>query len=222
VTFPSLALNAAGEPRISYHEWNRGALLYAVRATGVWQTEPVDEPAGVDVGRYSSLAIDPQSDASHIGYFDISSRVLKYAVSTGQRWATSVADSNGDVGRYARLALDPSGGVHISYYDATTYALKYALLLKPKPPKHGKEIAISPHQFPYKVTVETKCAESLAGVCLREKLVRTCIGGNCFDLTQPVPEPRCTRCELAISALIGLTIGIAATGTVWLARRRRP
>jgi len=35
-------------------------------------------------------------------------------------------DSNGDVGRYTSLVVDPSDNTHIAYYDKTNGALKYA------------------------------------------------------------------------------------------------
>jgi hypothetical protein len=35
-------------------------------------------------------------------------------------------DSVGDVGHYTRIALDSQNNVHMTYYDATNYALKYA------------------------------------------------------------------------------------------------
>jgi hypothetical protein len=40
-------------------------------------------------------------------------------------WATSTIDT-GDVGLYTSVAIDSNDHVHISYYDATNHALKYA------------------------------------------------------------------------------------------------
>ena len=219
MTFCSIALDSSGNPRISYHEWNLGSLLYAAKSGGVWKTEPVDQPANVDVGRYSSLAVDPKTNSPQVSYFDISSRVLKYAASNGQNWLTQVVDFNGDVGRFSRLALDPSGGVHISYYDATTYSLKYASMLKIIPPDRGEIVTVSPPEFPYQVTIETRCVESIAGLCLHREIVRTCVGGNCFDVPPTVAGPRCVICGLGISGLIGMALG--GIGAVWLVRTER-
>ena len=38
----------------------------------------------------------------------------------------STIDSRGDVGHFTRIALDSHNNVHMTYYDATNYALKYA------------------------------------------------------------------------------------------------
>ena len=40
---------------------------------------------------------------------------------------TTTVDSEGDVGKYASLAVDTSGKVHIGYFDDTNDAIKYAV-----------------------------------------------------------------------------------------------
>ena len=64
--YTSLALGADGQPRISYFDVDHSALKFAVRqASGSWVTETVDgwdgtgTSDGSDVGRYTSMAIDP-------------------------------------------------------------------------------------------------------------------------------------------------------------------
>jgi hypothetical protein len=81
-------------------------------------------------------------------------------------------------------------------------------------------VPISPPDFPYKVTVETKCTESIAGVCLRRDIVRVCVGGNCFDVPTRITGPLCLRCLLGASVAIGAALGVVGA-ILWL-RRRRP
>jgi hypothetical protein len=110
----------------------------------------------------------------------------------------------------------------MSYYDASTYSFKYASMLVVTPPDHGGgggEV-VSPRDFPYRVTIETRCAESLGPLCLRREIVRTCVGGNCFDFPRKIPGPGCVICDIGAAALGGLAVG--ATGSLWLYRRRRP
>jgi hypothetical protein len=49
------------------------------------------------------------------------------AHSTGGSFTTFEVDSSADVGQYASIAVDPSDNVHITYYDASGQALKYAV-----------------------------------------------------------------------------------------------
>ena len=48
----------------------------------------------------------------------------------GSEWNIYTVDSAGKVGEYNSIALDSSGNPHISYYDITNYALKYATIGK--------------------------------------------------------------------------------------------
>ncbi len=120
----SLALDATGNPHISYYDASNGDLKYAsFAATGgncgpanSWDCQTLDS-AG-DVGLYSSIAVDGAGHL-HISYYDASNGDLKYAFFDGTSWQIKPIDSAGDVGRYTSLALDSSGRPHISYYDAS-------------------------------------------------------------------------------------------------------
>lgn len=215
--YTGIALDASSVPHISYHDWDNGYLMYGIRSGGTWTTGFVDETA--NVGRFSSIAIN-SSGTPHIAYYDITNKYLKYATLGTQGWSTEVVDASSSVGSYCDIALDPSGIPHISYYDATfPLALKHAAMLQGPmfPPQDGEVVTINPPEFPYKVTAEIKCTESILGLCLRKELRRICIGPNCFDV--PKLKPPCVRCYLALSGVIGLAAG--AIGQIYLRRRKR-
>jgi hypothetical protein len=220
VTHTAIALDATGVPQISYHDWDNGYLLYATRGGGSWTIASVDRTA--NVGRYSSIAVAP-TGTPHISYYDITNQRLKYATLGAQGWTNEVVDSAGAVGSYSDIALDPSGRPHISYYDSTVpFALKHAVAIPPpdRQPPAGEVVQLSPREFPYKVTVETRCAESFLRLCLRTEITRVCVGGNCFDVRDP-RGPICLRCRLALSAAIGIGAGVIG-GMLLAGRRPRP
>jgi PKD repeat protein len=135
----SLALDAAGNPHISYYNITNADLKYAyyVGAGGNcgpasdWQCDTVDSSG--NVGRYSSLALDT-SGQPHISYRDSTNNDLKYAHYIGaggncgpaSDWQCDAIDSTGDVGQDSSLALDAADFPHIAYRDATNADLKYA------------------------------------------------------------------------------------------------
>jgi subtilisin-like proprotein convertase family protein len=122
--FTSLALYN-GLPRIAYYDVANGDLKYASYDGSRWTKVTVDS-AG-DVGRFASLALDPNTGYPRIAYYDFTNRDLKYAAYDGSTWNTSVVASDGDVGQYCSLALDPvTGRPRISYYDGTNKDLVYA------------------------------------------------------------------------------------------------
>ncbi|MCX6650852.1 MAG: fibronectin type III domain-containing protein [Methanomassiliicoccales archaeon] len=51
---------------------------------------------------------------------------LMYATNSNGEWETKIVDDVGNVGRFNSIAVDESGGVHISYYDWTNQNLNYA------------------------------------------------------------------------------------------------
>ncbi len=121
--YTSLALDGAGNPRISYFDDTNDDLKYAWYNNSGWQTETVDS-AGI-VGWYTSLALDGAGNP-RISYCDETNGDLKYAWDDGSGWQNETVDSAGDVGYYTSLALDSAGNPRISYSDWSNNDLKYA------------------------------------------------------------------------------------------------
>lgn len=80
-----------------------------------------------DVGKYSSLSVDP-SGKPWVSYYDTTNSGLRVAnyVGTGgtgcasSAWTCTAVETTNDVGQYSSIAFDPSGAAWVSYYDANT------------------------------------------------------------------------------------------------------
>jgi len=128
-SWPSIAVDDNGSPRIAY-EYNAPGALWAdlriARKPGAsWIVETVDGGAD-DVGAHASIAIAPDG-ASHIAYYDATNGDLKHAYKSAGVWIVETADAGPhDVGIGASIAIDDSGDVHVSYINQTNHRLKYA------------------------------------------------------------------------------------------------
>jgi len=132
-TFTSLAVDGSGRVHVSYEDDTNGDLKYATCAASCttaasWHTVTVDQVGSV--GQEGSLAVDGDGRV-HVSYFDLTNGVLKYATcaascTTATNWQTAVIDHSWNVGYHTSLAVDGSGQVHVSYWDATNADLKYA------------------------------------------------------------------------------------------------
>ena len=133
--YPSLALDDYGLPHISYYDATNQRLKYAYSNGSTWTIQVVDNTA--NVGKYSSLALSDgpwqcfyttSGNCPFIAYFDDTNDDLRFAFKSAlSAWIPMTVDSAGDVGRYASMALGPTGNMHISYYDNTNDDLKYAV-----------------------------------------------------------------------------------------------
>ncbi len=124
----SLALDAAGYPRMSYGT-NAGQLTYAYRNSSGWHIE------SVAAGSFSqtSLAVDG-SGYAHISAYDAANADLVYARQDAAGWHSEVVDNNGSVGLSNSLAVTAAGQAMISYYDAGNRDLKLAVRQSGPPP----------------------------------------------------------------------------------------
>jgi hypothetical protein len=130
--YTSIALNGStGVPSIAYYDVTNAHLKYVLcgntACTG--STPTTLDPTNL-VGQYASIALN-SSNIPSISYYAASGGHLMYvlcgntACSSGNTF--NAVDEVNNVGTYSSLALSSSGIPSVSYYDANTGDLKYAL-----------------------------------------------------------------------------------------------
>jgi hypothetical protein len=122
--YPSLKLDSAGNPHISYYG-NPGLKYARGNSTNVtvWNITTLDTST---VGNYNSIALD-SSRYPRIAYYDQTNYKLKSAVWNGTGWTISVLDDTAYTGSYVSIAIDANDKSHVSYFDSNNMDLKYAL-----------------------------------------------------------------------------------------------
>jgi hypothetical protein len=132
-THNSIAISPVdGKSYISYFNATTNSLFVISTVDGTAFEGPVmvDGPSGTEkVGEYSSLAIDSAGHL-HVSYYHEGIGV-EYATASGITgpWSKVIIDNGGGtatVGKFTSLALDGNSKPHVSYYDETNTALKYA------------------------------------------------------------------------------------------------
>lgn len=99
-----------------------GLIAWFGQATAaVWTIEEIEATKGFD--DFYSRAIAVENNKAHLVY---GGKNLYYASSTGGAWSSEIVDSNAGVGRFAAIALDSAGKLHVSYFDDIHDDLKYA------------------------------------------------------------------------------------------------
>jgi hypothetical protein len=131
--YPSLVLDAAGYPVISYYDLSHGdlKLVHCNDANCSGNDESLQTVDSVGTaGGDSSLVLDA-AGYPVISYYDLSHGDLKLAhcndaTCSGNDESLQTVDSADDVGYGSSLVLDAAGYPVISYYDGTNSALKLA------------------------------------------------------------------------------------------------
>jgi len=121
---PSIALDGAGRPHISYCRIPGSyceELRYARWDGSMWQISTLEgtgDTTGARTGFHTSLAFD-SADRPRISYYNLDEGAVKYARWDGTTWQIETVSN----GSYPALVLDSADRPHISYY--TDYGLQY-------------------------------------------------------------------------------------------------
>lgn len=135
--YTSIAAMSTDDLFISYYDPVNADLKFARSVNGgaSWVLSTIDNTGGHDVGKYNSIAASGTGPYNvFISYYDIENNGtgdLKFAVSddSGVSWTRTILDTwagdTVDVGQYSSVAFAEPEEVFISYYDATSYNLKF-------------------------------------------------------------------------------------------------
>ncbi len=144
--YVAAAVTAAGDIGLIYYDRIHGNLMQARKANGKWITAILDGQSAApaadtgDVGIGASLFIDTKGDW-HVSYIDGNQETLRYllvkggtapqaaeVVDTGLGLGTKLFDDGHHiVGDDSNITVTAAGEVHISYQDATSGQLRWAV-----------------------------------------------------------------------------------------------
>ncbi|MGC8766506.1 MAG: Ig-like domain-containing protein [Brevinematia bacterium] len=127
--YTSIVVDDIGIPHISYYNYSLGGLRYMTYNLKVGRWEAAVPDSFENVGSDTSIGIF--SNIIHIVYLDNANGDLKHCwkgiEESDANWKFEIIDSEGKVGYYANMKIDSNGNIHVSYYDSTKKALKYAI-----------------------------------------------------------------------------------------------
>lgn len=130
VTGPSIALDSAQRPHISFVDAGTGSVKLAARiGQNNWSVETVDGNPTTPAAWYTSLRYGP-GDSASVAYFGDSDGIqicLKFARKSGYAWSRdTIAVLPAYATQYCSLALDGSGTPSIAYFDSGYQRLAFA------------------------------------------------------------------------------------------------
>jgi hypothetical protein len=123
--YPSIAIDNPGKPAISYYFKNGGDLRVAKLNGTAWNISTLNTTG--DVGRYSSLALNPLTNRFGVAYENTTTGNYLFTENAANgTWTTVTADSTTKGGGgFVSLAY-LNGNPCFSYYDAFNADLKFA------------------------------------------------------------------------------------------------
>lgn len=127
--YPALALDADGEPWISYHrvstwDFNRGEVRVASRQPDGWEVSVIDSRR--NAGRHNALTILPDGTPL-LAYYDGDKGDL-YLAWKERDWRRATLLTEGNVGAWVRIACGAAGAAHLTFADAPRGTTRMAVL----------------------------------------------------------------------------------------------
>jgi hypothetical protein len=119
-----MAVDKNGTPHLTYVNYSRPAVKYAVRKDGHWLVQTIEPLVGTAYPDRNSIAVDEQG-RPYVGYFDPGRGSLRLAHRDQDKWAIETVDINGS-GFTSSLQVD-QGVIWMSYADETAGSLKVAM-----------------------------------------------------------------------------------------------
>jgi hypothetical protein len=118
------------DPGINYNTSGNGDTGIRTPYTGIARTEVTGSS---NDSEYFSMKWDDANGNLYIAYFDGTNSALKLAYNTDPAnsptaWTTRPTAIDTGSGMYVDMEVDPSGGIHLAYYDGARSNLKYAYL----------------------------------------------------------------------------------------------
>jgi hypothetical protein len=119
----NVVVDKDGNPHIAYMNESTSQLKYAVRRNNMWQTQTVDQLAGVGYPDRNSIAIDEDGHV-HIGYYDAGRGLLKIAHQDGAKWTIETV-ARGASGATSSLQIS-NETIWVSYADESNAGITVA------------------------------------------------------------------------------------------------